>query len=179
MAIIIFSDGSKRMAHNTDDLRERWSLSKPQEWERIVDEHKNGIRVPQFIPSDTYLVAEVLHFRRHMHQFRDELRRRVKMLKRHLDSENPQVILTQEAQWETNSNIAICNSWLAENSKKPQKQSRGLKKVIMNDTAITFTVKAPSVIAGGIQRWLDSDASAIRELIEHLTNSLEYLTGDD
>jgi len=183
MAIILFADGSRRMAHNNDDLRERWELRKPTECERIIDEHRNGIRVPQFVPSDSYMVAEVLHFRRHLYQFRDEMKRRVKILKRSFGGNHPETMLAQEAQVDTNSNIAICNAWLKEHSKRPVKESKGLQEIFSNDIAITFTItlkrnmlkgKRHKQFARGISRWLDGDVEQLKMVAAAINDEIEF-----
>lgn len=44
-AVVIFSDGSKRMAHNTDDRNLRWGLRKDAESEAFMEAYINGIYV--------------------------------------------------------------------------------------------------------------------------------------
>ena len=55
---ILFSDGSKEMAHNTDDLRERWELRQRIGQEEIQIESQHGYSIPY--PSTEYTYRQLV-----------------------------------------------------------------------------------------------------------------------
>lgn len=65
-AIIVFADGSKQMAHNTDDLRFRWYERKTYDPIEVMETHREGIYVRDC--SEPHNLAEAKSWRLELSQ---------------------------------------------------------------------------------------------------------------
>lgn len=80
-AIVVFSDGSKQMAHNLDDGRFRWHERKVYEAEQILFVHMNGIYIRDC--SNPKTVQQAKEWRALMHLQLGVVRSQIEILKAH------------------------------------------------------------------------------------------------